>query len=91
MTPLSDGLASDGLASDGLSADDLVATDPESIVPASTVLVTGCSSGFGLLTAVEFARHGHHVVASMRDTAKAAALLEAAATAGVAVEVAELD
>ena len=58
---------------------------------ASTVLVTGCSSGFGLLTAVVFAGHGHHVVASMRDTAKAAPLLDAAAAAGVEVEVAELD
>jgi len=58
---------------------------------ASTVLVTGCSSGFGLLTAVVFARNGHRVVASMRDTAKAAPLLDAAATAGVEVEVAELD
>ena len=57
----------------------------------STVLVTGSSSGFGLLTAVTFARNGHHVVASMRDTAKSEPLLEAAATAGVAVEVAQLD
>ena len=57
----------------------------------STVLVTGCSSGFGLLTAVTFARRGHHVVASMRNTAKAEPLLEAAAAAGVGVEVAELD
>ena len=53
--------------------------------------MTGCSSGFGLLTAVVFAERGHHVVATMRDTAKAGPLLEAAATAGVAVEVAELD
>jgi NAD(P)-dependent dehydrogenase (short-subunit alcohol dehydrogenase family) len=78
-------------SSDDLASTDLASTDLASIVSASTVLVTGCSSGFGLLTAVEFARHGHHVVASMRDTAKAESLLEAAATAGVAVEVAELD
>jgi NAD(P)-dependent dehydrogenase (short-subunit alcohol dehydrogenase family) len=57
----------------------------------SIVLVTGCSSGFGLLTAVLFAERGHHVVATMRDTTKAGQLLDAAAAAGVAVEVAELD
>ena len=57
----------------------------------STVLVTGCSSGFGLLSAVTFARRGHHVVASMRDTAKSEPLLEEAAAAGVEVEVVELD
>jgi len=56
-----------------------------------TVLITGCSSGFGLLTAVEFAKRGDDVVATMRDPGKAAALLDAAAAAGVSVEVASLD
>jgi NAD(P)-dependent dehydrogenase (short-subunit alcohol dehydrogenase family) len=37
-------------------------------------LVTGCSSGFGLLTAQCFARRGHRVVANARDTARAGAL-----------------
>jgi NAD(P)-dependent dehydrogenase (short-subunit alcohol dehydrogenase family) len=31
------------------------------------VLITGCSSGFGLLTAVEAARRGHVVYAGLRD------------------------
>jgi NAD(P)-dependent dehydrogenase (short-subunit alcohol dehydrogenase family) len=62
-----------------------------SIGSASTVLVTGCSSGFGLLTALVFADRGHHVVATMRDTTKADQLLDAAAASGVAVEVVELD
>ncbi|MGH9133061.1 MAG: SDR family NAD(P)-dependent oxidoreductase, partial [Ilumatobacteraceae bacterium] len=57
----------------------------------STVLITGCSSGFGLLAAVTFARHGHHVVATMRDTARSQPLLDAASAAGVEVDVAELD
>lgn len=55
------------------------------------VLVTGCSSGFGLLSAISFARRGCRVVATMRDTSAAGALMAAAATAGVDVEVRELD
>ena len=39
------------------------------------VLITGCSSGFGLLAAVEAARRGHKVVATMRNVAKRAALV----------------
>jgi len=35
----------------------------------TTVLITGCSSGFGKASAVEFARAGHHVYATMRNTA----------------------
>jgi NAD(P)-dependent dehydrogenase (short-subunit alcohol dehydrogenase family) len=34
------------------------------------VLITGCSSGFGLLSALGFARRGHRVVATMRDPAR---------------------
>lgn len=33
-------------------------------------IVTGCSSGFGLLTALEFARRGNTAFATMRNTAK---------------------
>lgn len=36
-----------------------------------TVLVTGCSSGFGALTARAFAAAGYRVVATMRDPARA--------------------
>lgn len=54
-------------------------------------LVTGASSGFGLLTAVELARTGHHVFATVRDPAKAGPLLEAAACLGVEVTVLPLD
>jgi NAD(P)-dependent dehydrogenase (short-subunit alcohol dehydrogenase family) len=55
------------------------------------VLVTGCSSGFGLLTAVTFARHGHSVVASVRSDVGEAAIREAADLAEVSVEVVRLD
>lgn len=54
-------------------------------------LVTGTSSGMGLHTAVELARRGLTVVATMRDTNRATALTEAAAEAGVEVDVRALD
>ncbi len=56
-----------------------------------TALVTGCSSGFGLLTAVELARRGFRVYATMRDTRKRAALDRAAQEAGVSLPVLDLD
>ena len=56
-----------------------------------TVLITGTSTGIGLATAVAAARNGWHVVATMRDTGKAGALLAAAEAAGVTVEVKPLD
>ncbi len=55
------------------------------------VLITGCSSGFGLLTAVELAGRGHDVVATMRDTSRDAELRAACRAAGVDVRVVALD
>lgn len=40
----------------------------------STVLITGCSTGFGELAALTFADHGHRVFATMRTPGKSAAL-----------------
>jgi len=37
------------------------------------VLITGCSSGFGRAAAEAFARHGHEVVATMRNPARSTA------------------
>lgn len=56
-------------------------------------LITGTSSGFGLLSAVKLARLGYRVVATMRSTSDAGALLEASAREGVAslVEVKRMD
>ncbi|GAA3692866.1 SDR family oxidoreductase [Terrabacter ginsenosidimutans] len=54
-------------------------------------LVTGTSSGMGLHTAVELARRGLTVIATMRDTSRATALTDAAAEAGVEVDVRALD
>lgn len=56
-----------------------------------TALVTGTSSGMGLYAAVELARQGLRVVATMRDTGKSDRLLEAARAADVPVDVRALD
>ncbi|HUQ14356.1 MAG TPA: SDR family oxidoreductase [Novosphingobium sp.] len=54
-------------------------------------LVSGCSSGVGLHTAVRLAQAGYAVVATMRDMSRRVALDEAGAAAGVVPEVAPLD
>lgn len=60
------------------------------------VLITGCSSGFGRLTAERLAARGHAVAASMRRTGGAnadarAALLDRAAAEGWDLSVPEID
>jgi NAD(P)-dependent dehydrogenase (short-subunit alcohol dehydrogenase family) len=55
------------------------------------VLVTGSSSGFGLLTALEFARRGHSVFATMRDVGKAGRLRAEAEAARLSITVLPLD
>lgn len=55
------------------------------------VLVTGTSSGIGLGTAVALAERGARVFASMRDTTKSDALLEAAAAVRDRIDVIQLD
>ncbi|MFN8169037.1 MAG: SDR family NAD(P)-dependent oxidoreductase [Candidatus Nanopelagicales bacterium] len=54
-------------------------------------LVTGTSSGMGLHTAVQLAAGGHHVVATVRDLARADRLLAAAEAAGTSVDVRVLE
>src|SRR5208282_2250963 len=58
-----------------------------------TVLITGASSGFGLLTSITLARRGWHVIASMRDLGRRSLLEDAARTAGILerIEVHALD
>ena len=41
-------------------------------------IVTGCSSGFGLLIVIELAKSGYHVVATMRDLTRNHRLLQVA-------------
>lgn len=57
----------------------------------NVVLITGTSSGIGLHTAVAAALAGHTVVATMRNLDRSAALLEAAAAAGVSLDIRHLD
>jgi NAD(P)-dependent dehydrogenase (short-subunit alcohol dehydrogenase family) len=54
-------------------------------------LVTGASSGFGLLTCIELARAGFRVFGSMRDLGRSNALEQAALAAGVGVERVAID
>lgn len=56
-----------------------------------SVLVTGCSRGIGQATAVELARQGCRVVATMRDLDRSAGLRAALAAAGVAADLRVLD
>lgn len=58
-----------------------------------TVLITGSSGGFGLLTAVELAKRGWRVIATMRNLERKGALEAALAKSGAAqnVEFVQLD
>lgn len=55
------------------------------------VLITGCSSGFGLTAAVEMAKAGFRVFASMRNLDKRADLDKEAEKVKVSLDVIELD
>src|SRR4051794_4132694 len=57
----------------------------------SVVVITGCSSGFGLEAAIAFAERGDTVVATMRNLGKADELKKRAADAGVEVDLEQLD
>ncbi len=48
-----------------------------------TVLITGASSGFGLLTSVTLAKRGWRVIATMRDLSRRENLEDAARNAGI--------
>lgn len=57
----------------------------------SIVLITGCSSGFGKESALEFARRGDRVFASMRNLEKADSLMQAAEKEGLSIDLVQLD
>ena len=62
-------------------------------MPEKIALVTGASSGFGLLTSIELAKAGFRVVATMRDLGRRERLDQALAASGVGakVDVRQLD
>ena len=55
------------------------------------VLITGCSSGFGLETALAFARADERVYATVRDPAKKRQVESRAAAEGLTLSIRELD
>ena len=57
----------------------------------NVVLITGCSSGIGLRSAVTLARHRFRVFATMRDLDKRGALDAALAAAGATAELLQLN
>lgn len=57
----------------------------------SVVLITGCSSGFGLASALAFARNGDTVYATLRNLAKQGPLRDAAAKEKLPVRIVALD
>lgn len=60
-------------------------------IASPAVLITGCSSGIGLATALELARSGRTVVAGVKSLDEQGSLREDARTAGVAVDMVPLD
>jgi len=57
----------------------------------AVVLITGCSSGFGLEISLAFARRGDRVCASMRNLGRADDLLARASAEGLTLELIQLD
>jgi NAD(P)-dependent dehydrogenase (short-subunit alcohol dehydrogenase family) len=57
----------------------------------STIVITGCSSGFGMQAALAFARNGDKVYATMRNPEKSERLLAAAAKEGLKLHIKQLD
>ena len=56
-----------------------------------TILITGCSSGIGLETALEFARNGYKTYASMRNLDKKSELENKAKNENLDIEILQID
>ena len=57
----------------------------------AVVLITGCSSGFGKVSALAFARDGHQVYAGARNPADCSDIADSAAREGLVLHVLQLD
>ena len=57
----------------------------------AVVLITGCSSGFGKVSALAFARNGDHVYAGARNPADCADIAVSAGQEGLALDVLQMD
>ncbi|MHC4386713.1 MAG: SDR family oxidoreductase [Planctomycetota bacterium] len=66
-------------------------TEKQSSNTPKRVLITGCSSGFGLLTAVGAAKLGYDVIATMRNTDKSGPLRDALKAQSVSARIEKLD
>ncbi len=55
------------------------------------ILITGCSSGFGLRTALRLAKSGHSVVATMRDLSRSGTLLDEVRNAKKEIDLFQMD
>lgn len=55
-----------------------------------TIVITGCSSGFGRITALELAKHGWHIFATVRKEADAIDLLAEATSQGTKEQITPL-
>ena len=64
---------------------------PRSDQEKKVILITGCSSGFGMLTAARLSTSGHHVFATMRDLESRFDLYEAVKARGGQVNFLPLD
>lgn len=55
------------------------------------ILITGCSSGFGMLTAARLASRGHHVIATMRNLNRQNALVSELNARGSQADIFQMD
>jgi len=55
------------------------------------ILITGCSSGFGMRTALRLAKSGHRVVATMRDLSRSGTLLDEVRNANKEIDLFQMD